>query len=394
MKQQRKPAGQAVLILTVIMLASNLRLSITGVGSLASFIRADLGISNTVMGVLTAIPMVVFAIVSLLASPLAARLGLGRTIFAGLWFILGGILVRSFTTAAGLFLGTALLSVGIGLLSVLCVALMKQRSAPKQLGAVTSAYTTTMSLGATVSIAASVPLAHLLGWRGALAVFGLVTAVSLAVWGPQCGRPENQTPPAVPGEGGGIRRMVRSPLAWELTIFTGAQALLFYCINAWWPTILQSRGFSVDEAALAATLLQAVSIPSTFLVPLLCGRFRPMWVLVGFNAAYLAGMLLFFFAATPQMHYFAILWLAVGMGSSISFYNLFYNLRTRSAAEASALSGMSLAVGNLMAAVGPILMGALFDALGSWTPPLLFLLAALGVTIVFSQLSARERFID
>lgn len=119
-----------------------------------------------------------------------------------------------------------------------------------------------------------------------------------------------------------------------------------------------------------------------------------MWVLVGFNAAYLAGMLLFFFAATPRMHYFAILWLAVGMGSSISFYNLFYNLRTRSAAEASALSGMSLAVGNLMAAVGPILMGALFDALGSWTPPLLFLLAALGVTIVFSQLSAREKFID
>lgn len=387
--------GQAALLLTIIVLAVNLRTPITGVGSLVELIRADLEASNTVLGLLTTIPMVVFAVVSLLAAPLAARLGLGRTIFLGLWLILGGMLVRSFTTVQGLFLGTALLSVGIGLLSVLCVALIKQRCTGGSLGLATSAYTTAMSLGAATAIGSSVPLAQAagLGWRGALAAPAVITVVSLCIWAPQYSRPENQSPPAASGEEGSLRRMLRSPLAWQLTIFMGAQAVLFYCISAWFPSVLHSRGFTVEEAALAATVLQLVSIPATFLVPLLCGRIRPLWVLAGFDAAYAAGMAVFFFAGTRPTHYIGIALLAVGMGSSVSFCNLFYNLRTRRPSEAAALSGMAQAAGNLMAAVGPVLMGRLYDATGSWTPPLLFLGAALGVMLIFSLLSAREKFV-
>ena len=44
-----------------------------------------------------------------------------------------------------------------------------------------------------------------------------------------------------------------------------------------------------------------------------------------------------------------------------------------------------------MAAVGPVLMGRLYDATGSWTPPLIFLAGAMGMMLVFSMLSARER---
>ena len=394
MQRTASERGQTAFLLTVMLLAVNLRAPITGVGSLVSIIRDDLGVSNTVMGLLTTIPMVVFAAVSLLAAPLAKKLGLGRGIFLGLWFILAGELVRSFTTSLGLFWGTALLSVGIGLLNVLCVGLIKQRAAPRRLGLATSAYTTAMALGATFSIAASVPLAQGLGlgWRITLGIYAAVAVLTLAVWAPQYGRPENQTPPEAPGKRQ-FARMIRSPLAWQLTFFMGTQSLMFYCINAWWPSILQGRGFTVEAAALGATVLQVVSIPSTFLVPILCNRFRTRNMLLCFNGFYMVGLLVFFFAKSVFLHYAGCVVLAVGMGSTLSFCTMFYSLRTRTASEAAAVSGLAQSAGNLMAAVGPVLMGALFDATGSWTLPLEFLVAILAAMIVFSFLCARERFV-
>ena len=59
--------------------------------------------------------MVVFAVVSLLATPISRRIGLGRTLTLALALILIGELVRSFTNTSGLFVGTGLLCVGIGL---------------------------------------------------------------------------------------------------------------------------------------------------------------------------------------------------------------------------------------------------------------------------------------
>lgn len=57
---------QMLMLMVVVLLAANMRAPFTGVGSLTTLIRADLGVSNTVMGLLTTIPMVVFAVVSLL----------------------------------------------------------------------------------------------------------------------------------------------------------------------------------------------------------------------------------------------------------------------------------------------------------------------------------------
>ena len=38
----------------------------------------------------------------------------------------------------------------------------------------------------------------------------------------------------------GLKRLLRSPLAWHVTLFMGAQTLIFYCVNGWVPP-----GFSV-----------------------------------------------------------------------------------------------------------------------------------------------------
>ncbi len=57
-------------------------------------------------------------------------------------------------------------------------------------------------------------------------------------------------------------------------------------------------------------------------------------------------------------------------------------LRTRNAWEAAGLSGMAQACGYLLAALGPLLIGFLFDATQQWTWPLLVLLLASLVMIL------------
>ena len=75
MRYEKK--NKALLFAAVIFTALNLRSPIIGVGSLVDAMRADLGLSGSVAGSLTTLPLLIFAAVSPLAARLAARFGTG-----------------------------------------------------------------------------------------------------------------------------------------------------------------------------------------------------------------------------------------------------------------------------------------------------------------------------
>ena len=377
----------------VILLACNMRAPFTGVGALTALIQSDLALNHAAMGMLTTIPMMVFAVVSLTATPLAERIGLGRSLVLALLLVLGGELIRSFTTAAGVFVGTAVLCMGVGLENVLVVSLIKLRF-PHNPAPPTSAYSTTMALTSCISIGSGLWLAQTLGlgWRGALAAWGVLAAAALAVWFPLSSRPENQLA-RQEGEKGCTLRLLRTPRTWELMVFMGSQSMLFYCLTAWGPTILQAKGFTLEQSAAAATFLQLVSLPITLAAPLLTRRFPVRRMLMLLNSLFLAGVVIYYLGNSLPVCYLGMLLLAQGMGSQFSFCLLFYSLRTRTAAQASALSGLAQCGGYLLAAVGPVLMGWLADSTGSWDLPMVFLIAALLVMWVTSLRSAREGYI-
>lgn len=392
MSKKARLSEQTSFLLTMAVLALVLRMPITGVGSLLTTIREDLGVSNTVMGVLTSVPMMVFAVISPLAAFIERRFGMGRSILSALLLILTGELVRSYTNAAGLFVGTAILACGIGMINVLGLTLIKLRAAPEKVGAVTSVYSTTMASTAAISIAASVPIANALGWRTSLAAWVPLAIVAIAVWGLQFRRPENQLSSGS-RQNPSLKRLLHSPLAWQITLFMGCQTMIFYCITGWFPTILQSRGFSVEQAAGAASILQLTTLPFTFLVPLLIKRLPLPLITGASNFAIIAGLLLFILNPSFSSNYVAIVIMAIGMGGIFSISNLCYSLRTRNAADTAALSSMANCFGYVIAAVGPAAMGRLFDFTQSWFSPLLFLSTMVVINIVFSQLSSRERYL-
>lgn len=66
-------------------------------------------------------------------------------------------------------------------------------------------------------------------------------------------------------------------------------------------------------------------------------------------------------------------------------------LRTGNAQQAATLSGMAQCVGYLLASAGPMAVGALHDALGSWSVALLLCTGLALLTALLGVLAGRDR---
>ncbi len=374
------------LLLMVILLSANMRASYTGVGTIVNLIQGDLGLNNAAAGMITTIPIIVFAVVCPLASALSERFSIGRLVELALVLICVGVGLRALLGAFGLFVGTGLMAAGVGIMNSLMIVLIKMRF-PGHVGLVSALYTTTMSLTTAMSMGINVPLAGLIGWRGVLAMWVIVALPAIILWAPQSGLPVNRGS-AGSGEKGLIFKMLRSWRAWLLLGYMGSQSLLFYCMSAWMPSILQWRGMAAGEAAGVATTLQIISLSTTLLVPIIMEKFNWRLIVMSCNACYIAGALVFFFCPTEGFGFWtAVTLLAIGVGTGFSACIFLFSARSSSAAEASAISGFAQSGGYVLAAVGPVFMGRLFDISASWVPAMIFWFAVLIVMSICSWFS-------
>lgn len=367
---------QRVLLVTgIILVAINLRPTLASVGPLIGHIRADTGLSDTALGLLTTLPVLAFGVISLAAPWVSRRLGLGGAIAAALVLLFVGASVRTIPSVALLFAGTVLLGVGIALGNVLLPALVKRDFAHRS-GLLTSLYSSVMAIGASIAAGVSVPLSNWLGWRGGLGVWAAPVVVALAVWYPQVRRRttsdrSTQTPSS-------LRSLVRSPLAWKVALFMGFQSLTFYVVLAWLPDLLQDGGMTPAGAGWMLALSQAVGILGSALAPLHAGRVDDqrsiVWALGLMEALALVGLLL---DAPTGILIVCVVLLGFALGGTFGLALIFLVLRAPSTASTTQLSAMAQAIGYLIAAVGPVLFGFLHDATDGWTTPLVFLVAVL-----------------
>lgn len=229
------------MILGILFISFNLRAPITAVGSIVELIQAEYGLSNAAAGFITTLPLLAFAVVSPFVARLSGKIGHARTMMAGLCLILCGEFIRSYTGAAGLFAGTAVIGVGIAIGNVIIPGIIKLCFADK-VGKITSIYTSGMCIYAAVGAGISVPLAKGmgLGWKNALASWFILTVITILIWLPQV---KNQAAPAASAKKAAAGTSIwKSGLAWWVTLFMGVQSLLFYSLVAWLPTIVTSKG--------------------------------------------------------------------------------------------------------------------------------------------------------
>ncbi|MBU2659337.1 CynX/NimT family MFS transporter [Bacillus cabrialesii] len=363
------------LITGIIFIAFNLRPAITSVGPVISSIRADLHMSNGTAGFLTALPLLSFAVLSPLAPKFGQRLGNERTLWLGLLMLLIGILLRSAGVTWTLFAGTALIGIGIAIGNVLLPSLIKHKY-PEKSGIMISLYTTSMCIFAALASGVSVPLAAQMGggWKQAFLLWGVMALLALLIWIPQL-RHRDTANKAVKLQTSSIWF---SKMAWHVTIFMGLQSFLFYSSIAWFPEILRSHGMDTSTAGWMVSLMQFASLPFTFLTPVLADRMKHQrGIAAGLTAVYLIGLCGLLAGGSHILLAIWMIIIGIGQGSSISLALTLIGLRSENAQQAAALSGMSQSFGYLLAAIGPIFVGYLFDQTHSWTMPIVLLIAAL-----------------
>ncbi|WEG13261.1 MFS transporter [Pullulanibacillus sp. KACC 23026] len=363
-------AGLVMLVLDVLLVAANLRAPITGLSPLIDDIRQATGIGNALAGLLTTLPLLAFAVFSLIAPKLARRIGIERTLYMGLILIAFGLIFRFLAPVWMLFVGTVFAGVGIAMGNVLLPGLIK-RDFPDNVGIMMGAYAVVMNGIAALASGISVPLADELGlgWHGALSIWLLLTVVTLLIWIPQL-RLQHKPSASASLNGKG---MWRSSLAWQVTFFMGLQSLMFYTMIAWLPSILKVEGFSESTAGWLLSLMQFVSLPTSFLTPIIAGRFKGQRSLVTVIEIGLLISFLGLLIGNTWVSVISVLIFGFVGGASFSLATMFFVLRTKTSHQSAELSGMAQSIGYLLAAIGPTLIGLIHDITTSWSVPLILL---------------------
>ena len=380
-----------LLLAGILLIAVNLRAAITSVGPVIEDIRSDLDIGGATASVLVSLPLVAFAVVSPLAPALARRIGIERALGAALAVLAVATVLRSLPSTWALWTGTAGLGIAIAVINVLLPSLVK-REYPDRIGQVTGLYSSVQGAAAALASGFAVPLAgtsqH--GWRLARGVWAGLALVALAVFLPQLGR--RTVPPAATSAAVRHRSPWGSVLGWQVTLFMGTQSTVYYTLITWWPSVEQAHGTSAAASGWHLFALQVAGLLANLATARLIPRRADQRLLIGgaavLVAAGIAGQLAF-----PAASLLWIVLAGAGGGANIVLALSLFGLRTHDHQQAAALSGMAQSVGYALAAAGPVLLGALHDATGSWTAPLWVLLAVLVVQAAAGVPAGRARLL-
>ncbi len=367
----QKQSSQFLLILGILLVAINLRTSIASVGPLIPFIRDDLDLSNGLAGFLTTLPLLTFAIFSLISPSIGKRMGNGKAIFMAMLILLFGMVLRVLGGIELLLLGTAFTGIGIVIANVLLIPLIKNQL-PEKLGLMTALLATGMTLFAAIAAGLSVPIAVSweLGWRGALVFWVVFLVIAILVWFPQIKRasPTQKTDTAP------IKNVWKSRLAWQVTLFMGAQSVMYFTLITWLPDMLVSRGMSPEKAGWISSGMQLVSLIGSYFAPSILIRLKEQsQVILAVGLMYVLGYLLLF-SSVEWVIYFSLTIIGLGMGASLSIAYTLISLRTAEDRTTSKLSGMVQSSGYVLAAFGPMLFGISLDFFNNWDVLIYFML--------------------
>ncbi|WP_027126561.1 CynX/NimT family MFS transporter [Gelidibacter mesophilus] len=383
-------ASRTLLLVGVLFVAINLRPALSSIGPLINMIRQDVGLSDTLLGLLTTLPLIAFGVVSTITPLFTKRFGIGNTLLGALILLTAGIIIRSVGGIFELYLGTTLLGIAIAFGNVLIPALIK-RNFPHKAGFVTSLYSGIMSLGAAFAAGLSVPLAIELnlGWRGSLAVWGMLAVLALIIWIPNIKRINRTAPRRSFKEA--IKKLSGSVLVWKLALYMGLQSFAFYVILAWLPAILIDRGFDAAYAGWMLSLSQATGIVGAIIIPLWAGSRKDQRLvivsLIIVEAIALIGLML------PGIG-MVELWVGlVGMvlGGTFGLALLLIVLRSKDAETAAELSGIVQSIGYFIAATGPFIVGVIYDLTSQWNYALILLIIVAIIKLVMGIDVGKDR---
>lgn len=392
--------------LGLVLVALNLRPAVAGLGPLLEEVKTGLGLSGAVLGVLTSVPALCFAVFGSLAPRLSRRFGPLVVVLAAMVALATGLALRALAGNTAVFLlTTALALAGIAVGNVLMPVVIK-RWFPDRVGTMTGLYSMGLALGTSGAAALTVPIAQALGgsWRFGLGVWAGLAVVALLPFAAVLLRTRRRTRAAGLSAGAGAEtaqagtapatlRITRSTTAWALGAFFGLQATAAYVVIGWLPQIYRDAGVSAGTAGALLAVAMGVGIPLSFVLPRVAAALShqgPLVLAIGLCG--LGGYTGLILAPTGAPWVWALL-----LGVSNCAFPLvltMIGMRARTGAGVAKLSAFVQSTGYLISLPGPLLVGILHDASGSWTVPLLLMAGLLTLQMLIGIIAGRHRFVE
>ncbi len=278
-----------VLAVTLLWLVGNAtRLSLLAVPPVLATVQAELAMSGTQVGILSGLPVALFAIFALPGSLLIARIGAMPALVTGLMIAALGSALRAIVPdVAMLYAATVVMGAGIAVMHPAMPAVARQWL-PDRTGFATAVYTNGLIVGEIIPVAIMAPVILPMmggGWRDGLGVWALplvVIAAVVAVFAPRAA-------PHPAGTGRVRPRWWpdwRDGLVWRLGLVLGSVNGAYFGANAFLPAYLTSAG-RPDLISISLTALNLGQLPASFLLLALASRLeRQAWpfVVIGLAA--------------------------------------------------------------------------------------------------------------
>lgn len=379
-----------ILLACIGLLALNLRGPFVAVAPVVDIMQADLGFSPVVLGLLTSIPVLCFALAAPLASLTARRFGAEFAVTLTILGVLAGVIVRSAGGPALVIVGTVMIGLAITIGNIGVPLIVRRDFSPRRQGTAMGVYTAALNIGSFLTSMVAAPLAELAGWQISLASVGILAVVAIIFWTLAVGARTAFVPSADDVPGGQEHPAVKGS-AWitaGLTAGFAGQAFSYYAVTAWLPSFLNDElGMSASAAGAGSSLFQIFAIVGGLGVPLATKYFSTTTTAVSLGVLWVTvpgGLML-----APDLWWLWSTFGGIAQGGGITVIFIAIIKLARDQASAGRMSATVQGLGYCFAAVAPPLVGFVHNETGSWTPALLLVLASTLTFFLSTTLSVR-----
>src|SRR5581483_4263226 len=262
-----KPGRPLTALLLLWLAGVALRLTILAVPPVIRLIHDDLSLSETQVGILSGLPMVLFAGAAIAGSLLIARFGALPTLIGGLLLCAAGSMLRGVGPSIPmLFTATVVMAFGVAVMQPSLPPLVRAWL-PNRIGFATAVYTNGLIIGEILPAALTIPLllpAIGPSWRMTFVIWAIpcvLIALAILIFAPrsQAMQPHTASPP---------RRWWpdwNNGLIWRIGLMLGSVNATYFALNGFLPDYLTHTG-RADLISGALAALNLGQLPASFVL--------------------------------------------------------------------------------------------------------------------------------
>ena len=368
-----------------------LRLTILAVPPVIPLIHDDLHLTETEVGILSGLPMVLFAGAAIAGSLLISRLGARTALLIGLALCAVGSAVRGIGPhIAVLYFGTVVMAFGVAVMQPSLPQLVRAW-VPQRVGFATAVFTNGLLIGEILPAALTIPLVLPLlhqSWAWTFVFWAVPVAIIAVIIAPLA----PPAPPAAPGAGRRWLPDFGNPLIWRIGLLLGGINATYFALNGFLPDYLHQTG-RPDLINAALTALNLGQLPASFLLLASADRMvRTVWSYVTCGVICLSCVLAIILFGGVWVVVAAAVWGC--FGAAVLVLVLALPPLISPPDDVHRMSSGMFTISYSCAVIVPVISGALWDLSGkpavALLPMALCMVAVVGLapTIVLREKSA------